>query len=270
MEENTAEVIPEPEAQPTLNEVADEVVAAEEATETPTGGAETSGEQETAPVEPAGEVVEPSEEQRGVEKKIAKLTRKRRDAERDAEYWRQQAQGNQPAAPTPEPEGPPEPEGFEDYDQYIRATARYEAKQEFVAEQKQSTQRKQEATHRNKVDGIVNEGKTKYDDFEELTSAIPLSDYTMVAITETENGQDVAYYLGKNPTEAEAIFRMPPFQQAREIYKIETKLNSAPPPKPSGAPPPIDPITTAGKGDVKYSADMTDEEYANWRAGHKK
>src|SRR5574343_169331 len=73
----------------------------------------------------------------------------------------------------------------------------------------------------------------------------------------SENGPDVAYYLGTNPKEADRISRLPPLAQAKEIGKIEAKLASDPPVKKiSSAPAPIAPVTPRSVGSPTY--DTTD------------
>jgi hypothetical protein len=70
-------------------------------------------------------------------------------------------------------------------------------------------------------------------------------------------GPDLAYYLGSNPQEAHRISQLPAYLQAKEIGKLELKLESNPPAKrTSSAPAPINPITPTGGGGGRY--DTTD------------
>ena len=258
------------EEQEVVEEVVEEVAPVEEVDNALTDGEE-SGEEVTEPEE-SGEVVEEPDVQAGVEKKLAKLTKKRRDAEREAEYWREQAMANKaPVTPEKPAENlPPQAESFDNYDDYLRATARFEAKQELAQEQARSKEAEQANAHNAKVQGAIRKGNEKYDDFDEVSRAIPLSKYALVAATETEAPEEVVYFLGKNPGEAERIASLPPFQQVREIYRIENRLSSPPPKRTTKAPAPIEPVTSTGKTELQYSPDMSDKEYAEWRARHKK
>jgi hypothetical protein len=73
------------------------------------------------------------------------------------------------------------------------------------------------------------------------------------AIRAADNGPDVLYYLGSNPKEAERISRLPPAIQAKEIGKIEAKLDNDPPvKKSSSAPAPISPVTARKSGSASF------------------
>jgi hypothetical protein len=76
-------------------------------------------------------------------------------------------------------------------------------------------------------------------------------------IMASDTGPDVAYYLGTNPQEADRIASLPPFLQAKEIGRLETKLALDPPVKrTSSAPAPITPIRTPASKPVVH--DTTD------------
>jgi hypothetical protein len=90
---------------------------------------------------------------------------------------------------------------------------------------------------------------------------------------ESEVGPAIAYYLAENVDQSALIAQMPPLQQAREIGRIEAKLEAAKaPPKPvvSQAPPPpsrIDadeaPVTV--KVDSADSDTLSDKEWTRRR-----
>jgi hypothetical protein len=66
-------------------------------------------------------------------------------------------------------------------------------------------------------------------------------------IQASDNGPDIAYYLGTNPKEADRISRLEPFLQAKEIGRLEAKVASEPVTKrTSSAPAPISPVTARG------------------------
>lgn len=103
------------------------------------------------------------------------------------------------------------------------------------------------------------EARDKYDDFEQVAYNPKLTVTPVMAetIQASDQGPDVIYWLGSNPNEAARISKLLPFQQAKEIGKIEAKLASDPPVrKTSSAPPPIVPVTPKANGTKVY--DTTD------------
>ena len=89
----------------------------------------------------------------------------------------------------------------------------------------------------------------RYPDFQAVVSnpSLPINDHMAEFIAESENGADVAYFLGKNPIRAAQIAKLSPVGAARELVKIEAELASKPKPSPSKAPEPIKPVGTRGK-----------------------
>jgi hypothetical protein len=144
-----------------------------------------------------------------------------------------------------------------------------EAYAEALADQKIKA-RDQQAQHSQIIEQYHDreeEARSKYEDFEQVAynPAIKISDSMAHTIQASDNGPDVAYFLGKNPKEADRIYKLPPLLQAREIGRIEASLTLRPvPKKQSAAPAPITPI--GGKtGGTKNPADMSDDEYRKWR-----
>tara|TARA_R110000868_G_C10515386_1_gene732551 strand:- start:53 stop:577 length:525 start_codon:yes stop_codon:yes gene_type:complete len=93
--------------------------------------------------------------------------------------------------------------------------------------------------------------RTKYDDYEIVAYNPVLRITTEMAevIKESDVGPEIAYHLGSNPKEAERISKLSPYQQAKEIGRIEAKLESDPPvKKTSSAPAPIRPVTAKAAG----------------------
>jgi len=104
----------------------------------------------------------------------------------------------------------------------------------------------------------------KYEDYEQVAKSNNhnVTDVMAEAITMSEMGPDIAYYLGLNPAESNKIARMHPLMQAKEIGRIEAKL-AAEPPKPtktSSAPAPIAPVTARSAAAPSY--DTTDPRSA--------
>lgn len=98
-------------------------------------------------------------------------------------------------------------------------------------------------------------GSEKYSDFEDVVfddgvKISPAMRDAIFALDDVGIQADVAYHLGKNPKEALRISRLPPLRQIAEIGKLELKLQTTPPKRPSAAPAPVSPV-----GGGKTSAD---------------
>lgn len=124
----------------------------------------------------------------------------------------------------------PQPSDFEfgELDpKYIRALARYEAKQEAEAakqaiaeDNRSSNQQREMEALKAKADAVVEKGIAEYEDFEELVidgakqGAWALSKDMLQLMAESEVGHKVAYHLASNPKEAARIAGLSPLGQA--------------------------------------------------------
>ncbi len=153
------------------------------------------------------------------------------------------------------PQELPSADKFESVEEYAEALASRKA-EELLA-QRQQQQREQEVM-RHYFDK-EEEAMEKYDDYKQVAynPNIPISQVMAETIRGSDIGPDLAYYLGSNPQEAHRISQLPAYLQAKEIGKLELKLESNPPAKrTSSAPAPINPITPTGGGGGRY--DTTD------------
>jgi len=217
-----------------------------------------------------------------VQKRIDELTRRRYDAERDAQYWREQAQRAQ--APKPEPPAPaeaPQATGktladfaydeskYQDY-LFKQAEARAVAAAEKVLTQKQTeTARFQTVTAHKEREA---EFAKKVPDYFEVAHYAPITESMAEIIMDSDNSAELAYHLGKNRQVALNLGRLSPLQQAREIGRIEAKLAAKPTPAAvSGAPPPAPRLENAGnpggsaKPDAPESDKLSDAEWTRLR-----
>lgn len=150
--------------------------------------------------------------------------------------WQQQQQ------PEPKAEaGAPDPAAYENNpQQYWRDLARYEARQELqaaVKEAQQAQQQQQEneriASVKQRLDATVAAGQVKYRDFDAVINgglAPFLTDSLREEIGASDVGFEVAYWLGKNPAEAQRLSSLDARSLAREVVKLEAKVIA--PPKP--------------------------------------
>jgi len=241
----------------------------------PTQGAE-SAPAVTNPDEDTSKVLDP------VQKRIDELTRRRYDAERERDYWREHAQRVQ--EPKPEPKPPAEaPQDVgktladfaydeSKYQAYLfkQAESRAVAAAEAVLSKKQTeTARFQTVTAHKERES---EFAKKVPDYFEVAHYAPITESMAEIIMESDNSAELAYHLGKNRQVALNLSRLPPLQQAREIGRLEAKLAGKPTPaQVSGAPPPAPRLENAGnpgglpKPDAPDSDKLSDLEWTRLR-----
>lgn len=254
----------------------------------------------TAPEVPVEPVIDKTPDPSILKAQIEELEQKRKKAEEDAVYWRKQKaearadyfkggdrvpERQPPPPPVSYPESGPEPKpsDFEDYDKFVVAltdhrvkTARMQWEMDTARKEQQKTQMERQQN----LQAKLQEGFTKFPDFEEVAfdrSAIHITPMVVDILADCEHPADLAYYLAKNRVEGVAISRMTPIQAARAIAKLEAKLEGQPPqspPNPSptkpitNAPPPISPVGAGKAGIQKDPEKMTQREYEAYRLSH--
>lgn len=241
--------------------------------------------EETAQVEESSEATaEESEDSsaepkkaKGVQKRIDELTHNWRSTERDRDYWRELALKNQQPQQQPQQlpeESPPKEEDFEDYNDYLKAEARYVVKEELKAE-REAIRQESESTERQKEGARIqadfmsraDAARGRYGDFDAVAfnPAIPISEGMMEVILRSDRGPDMAYYLGKNPDVAQKISAMTPYMAASEMGKLETSLSAQK--KETKAPDPVEPI---GSGTSKSKELDEIQDINEWAALRRK
>lgn len=139
-------------------------------------------------------------------------------------------------------DGAPDPAKYQDNpQQYWRDLARYEARQELKSAEEQRQQREREAAENQrlhetkaKLDAAVAKGQQKYRDFDAVINgglAPFLTDSIREEIAASDVGDDVAYWLGKNPAEAHRLASLDGRALAREIARLETRVTKPPAPQ---------------------------------------
>lgn len=239
------------------------------AAEVPDGNQELTQSAESAPAvtnadEETTKVLDP------VQKRIDELTRRRYDAERDRDYWREQAQrAPRPEPPVQAPAEPAEPgktladfsydeSKYQDY-LFRQAETRAVKAAEKVLSQKQTESARFQAfsAHQEREAAFAK----KAPDYFEVAHYAPITDSMAEIVMESDKSADLAYYLGKNRQVALNISRLPPLQQAREIGKLEAKLAEKPTPaQVSGAPPPAPRLEGAVSAGVTPKVDSPDSD----------
>ena len=241
---------------------------------------ESTTEEATTTEQDAEDSGEPSRKDKGVGKRINELTREKYEAKREADYWKQQAeraafesQQRQTAPAQAKVEGEPKPEQFESFEEYNRALVRFEARilidQERQADQqsKAKQQEQQAQTAWKEREASAREKIVDYDAVVYPMLDIPAvahNPYFAAALMGSPIGTEVLYHLGKNPAEAIRIANMNPADCAREIGKLEGKLESQSK-QTSSAPKPPKPVQGGAQATTGLRDDISVDEWVKRR-----
>lgn len=208
-------------------------------------GAESKAEgEEGKPTDPPAEESEEAkakkeERRRTFQTRIDQLTRRAREAEERAEFYRQQYE---------EVAKPVQREQFATDDEFEAEKMRRHIRAEAIAvaskgEMASGSQAAIEAYRER-----VAEFSQDHPDWFDVVSKLVTTPQMESAIVESPRGAEISYYLAKHPGEAARIARLSPQAQDREIVRLESReLFETPKPIKSSAPPPIKPIPPVSK-----------------------
>jgi len=216
---------------------------------------------------------------KGVEKRIGKLTRKKHEAEREADRLREEnaylkgqadgsrVQGNVVQADSNEPQEV----DFETHELYTKALVKHEIdKRDRDAKAKadsESSASHRESIHNSFVKRIESSNiRETIPDFDEVVNnGVGYSGHPNLEEIVLTSDPNIAYYLEDNLEVMDKFKKMNTIQASREIERLEVKLTSSPNTKNiTNATPPINPLN----GDdvvTKNPEDMTQAEYNAWR-----
>lgn len=251
------------------NEKPVETIPVLEKTETPTEIAAA----ETTPVPEAHAVETPVEEKGNHDvRRMKRLLREKFEAQAELEALK----GQIAKAQAPVDTGRPNRDNYNSDLEYFEALSDFKANQvrSDIAKQIQQIQGN---TIAQSFQQKVNEAKKEMSDYEEVISesSVRFSPEIQEAIVSSPLAAHVAYALAKDPENAERIASLSPAAAAREIGRIEAKIEAEkaiPKPKPaarpaSSAPAPIKPVTP--KIDPKPAAPANDSEWLERRRAEK-
>lgn len=227
----------------------------------------------TPPVEEVVEAVETaeteSEEQArddkgrfkgdGVQKRIDELTRARREAERQAEYWQGVATQTAPEAQGDKPSR----DDYAEQDDYIEALTEWKAEQAVTRVQRE--QAAQSANHARQSAWEAREAQTKASipDYDAVVpvSTVPIKPHVVELLMESDMGPSLAYHLAKNPDVAAKLNNMSERRAGIELGILQTTLTAPAVKVPSNAPTPITPITPQASGRTVDLSKASMEDY---------
>lgn len=234
--------------------------------------AEPAEKEVTEQVEPAeeGTVIAFEPKKKTAQERIDEITKARREAEREREYWKRVALEKEPkeqlvAHEIPGVPSRPTIDQFDTTSEYEDALlvwhdTRKEAKTR--AERQRLAEDESLKTFQSRAKKL----REEHADFDEVIEAPVFSQVMRSALLHSENGPAVAYFLGRpeNIETAEKIRALPTELQPYELGKLETKLMLAQQTKKvPGAPPPLKPVGITGGGEIDPSK-MSDDEWYAW------
>lgn len=240
--------------------------------ETSKGESESGGESDTPAEQEKKQHRKPDAERR-----IAELTRKRKEAEARAEAAERKLAGlEKPTEKKSEPDKPrPKLDDFDTHEDYEDALyewreARRTAKQAEVDGKTKAEQAKAESAKAAEMavmarwnEHLARAGE-QFDDFAEVIkdADVKISGVMVEAIADSEAGPQLINHLARNSEEAERIAGLSPAAQLRAIGRLEAQLSTPAKPKPktSTAPAPAKPV--GGGTSAKNLEAVTDfDEY---------
>lgn len=219
----------------------DEKAKAEKPADTDTA-AQTSQSQEVEQNETEGSAASETDDataqkpkNKGVGKRIDELTREKYDAQRERDYWREQAVRNQrqpeqrqeQASQHEEASDEPtlEQHGW-DFAAYTKALYDWHKQRDAKTAQKAKEAESQQERAKKYQDSVQTFVESHPDFHDVFHGGLPVSEPMAEAITEADNPAAIAYYLGQNPEEAARIAAMSPTGASRAIGRIEAKLET--------------------------------------------
>ena len=223
-------------------------------------------ETETPEVAPAEDAA--PEPKKSVQQRINEITRKYREEERErqrlaneAEYWKTKAMsgGQTPPPQTYQPTGRPQVSDFDTQEAYEDSLLDWNYRRTIAETQAQSAQiHAQEVQEKARKTFEKNAAKVRaeHDDFDDVIENPVFSREMHEALLETDDGPEVAYFLGRfeNHDRAEQIRSLSPAAQIYALGQLghELKLNKKLK-KTTAAPAPITPVGMAGAPPVDSS-----------------
>ena len=133
----------------------------------------------------------------------------------------------------------PKLEDFTSYEDWIRASARWEARAELRAAQLAREQEEEKASIKEVFDAHnerIAQGRAKYEDYDEVVGSantpwkennnadMAASQAFQIALFETDNGEEILYYLGQNHDEMDKFAGLSPAKVAMRVGILSERL----------------------------------------------
>jgi len=210
---------------------------------------------------------------RSAQERINEAIRAQREAERERDFFREQAMRQAPPKQEAKPaeDAEPDPNNYEHGEldaRFIREHAIYHAKQAFREEQAQAEAQRAQVNRVSTFNQAAEAAAAKHPDFYNVVGhdfgrvAALCTPVMSDAVLENKAGPELAYHLAQNPSEARRIAALTPLAQAMELGALAHRLASPPAPTAktaTDAPAPTPQVRGAG-GQFKPAPDTEDFE----------
>lgn len=175
----------------------------------------------------------------GVQDRIDELTRSRREAEREAAYWRARATGEDTAqtpAQTAAKPKPPEPSAFKTQEEYIDALTDYKVDEKLSKKDQETAHAKSIETRATSWQEKLTAARAEIPDFDTVMNSadIQVANHVAELLFESDAGAKIAHHLATNPELLDKLNGMPPAKVAIQLGKLESSFEKAAP-NPAGS-----------------------------------
>lgn len=218
-----------------------------------------------------GQAEKPKPKQ-SVQDRINELTAARREAERDRDFYREQALRQQQAQPAPEAQVTPQGDGRPDRADYDDDFAYIEDLTDWKAAQAagqyaqratmQARQQQVVETYHSRVATLYPNGKPAGLAAFERIAVVPEAVNEVIGASDI--GPRIAAHLGDNPAELVRLERLNPVQQARELTLLEMRLSQPGRPTPKTATDAPEPIPQARGSGGKFAVQADTNDFASF------
>lgn len=209
--------------------------------------------------------------------RIAEITRARREAERDAEYWKARALGTTATPPAQEAAAevkqPPTRDAFESEEEFLDALTDHKVDIKLAARDQQARQVQEQTSIATTWQDKLGAARAEIPDFDAVLAdaELPVERHVAGLIMEHDQGAKVMHHFATHPEELAKINEMTPSRAAFAIADIasqfkgsETASSSKPAvvaKKVSEAPPPAARNVGSGRSTTVPLGDMSMEDY---------
>jgi hypothetical protein len=224
---------------------------------------------------PSDDDAAPAKPKKSAQERINELTAARREAEREAEFWRIKALESrpteQPQQQAPAGDGKPDPSKYEagEYDpRYIEDLIDWKAEQKLTSRLQETEAQRQARERAATFQAQIKAASEKHDDFEDKVlrgaqrGSWACTPDMLETMQESDMGAEVAYHLASNPAEAQRIASLTPRAQAREIGRIEAMLSQPSKPKAKTVSDAPEPVASARGNNGRFTVNPDTDDFA--------
>ena len=164
----------------------------------------------------------------GVHARIDELTRARREAERQAEHWKNVAEGKIAPVKAAEVPQPPERDKFETEEAYQDALVDHKVDAKLAAREQANQQAGVQQAKASDWQSKLASARVDIPDFDAVMNSaeLPVSPHVADLVMEHDQGAKVVHHLAVNPEELERINAMSPARAAFAIAEIAGKFKA--------------------------------------------